>query len=226
MARVLLLEDDAYLAQLLTDALSASLISVDYSADGAEAAERLKNCSYDVLILDWDVPGLEGIELLRRFRDHGGDTPAIFISGKRSIDEKETGFRVGADDYLAKPFNVRELVVRVQALLRRGAVAAKHTQISVGGIVMDTQAYKVSVNGEDIVLSRKEFEVLEYFLRRPNQVLSLEAVLNNVWGSQSDASTETVRTTIGRLRKKIQTNSNSCSLAVMHGVGYILQVSS
>jgi len=219
MPKVLLVEDDAYLAMLVTDALSASHIDVDFSGDGLEAAEKLKTYEYDVLVLDWELPGLQGIEMLRQFRSRGGTTPTIVITGKRKIDEKGCGFEAGADDYLPKPFNVRELVMRVQALLRRSAGGSDHRLIA-GGLILDRQSFTVTLVGEKLDLSRKEFMLLEFFMRRPNCVLSAESLLPGVWGSDADASTETVRTTVGRLRKKLSLTGRLCPLETVHGLGY------
>lgn len=219
MPKVLLVEDDTYLAKVVGDALVASNIEVDESADGLQAAEWLRTVSYDVLILDWELPGLEGVELLRQFRQRRGATPTIIITGRRAIDEKGFGFDAGADDYLAKPFNVRELVMRVQALLRRPAVAVDHC-LSIAGVELNMRSFSATRDGEKLDLSRKEMQLLEYFMRRPTMMLSAEALLCAVWGTDAEASVGAVRIAVTRLKKKLSGDGQASLIETVHGSGY------
>lgn len=186
---------------------------------GTEAIERLRFDKYDVLIFDWQLPDLTGIEICKRFRSKGGNTPVLMLTGKSEIADKETGLDAGADDYLTKPFHPRELSARVRALLRRSG-DVKQNVLTCGDIELDPQGFKVTKGGKEITLLPKEFALLEFFLRHPNQVFSPEALLDRVWSAESEASPDTIRVHITKLRGKIETEGQPSPIKTIHRQGY------
>jgi DNA-binding response OmpR family regulator len=222
MAKVLLIEDDKDLANMVRTYLLFEHHSVESLFDGKQATEYLRCYPYDVIILDWELPGKNGIDVLKDFRENGGTTPILMLTGRTDVAEKEKGLDSGADDYLAKPFEMRELGARVRALLRRPSVTQFNT-LTAGDIVLDTAKYRAWKLDKPLALVPKEFKLLEFFMRHPNQVFTPEALLNRVWPTESESTEEALRTAIKRLRKKIDPEGEI--LRTIHGVGYILEVS-
>jgi len=221
MAKILLVEDDRDLANLVVNILNVERHTVEAVTDGPEALGRLKMFKYELVILDWMLPGLSGMDICTEFRARGGNTPILMLTNKSLPEEKERALDGGADDYLTKPFHHKELTARIRALLRRPqAVSAKVLQI--GNVVLDPKTMKVFKNAEEIHLLPKEFSLLELFLRYPNQVFSGDALLDRVWASESSASVDTVRTYIKTLRKKIDSKDGASLIRTVHGVGYCL----
>lgn len=222
MAKILIVEDNEDLANTVRTFLMFEHHTVEHLVDGQEASDHLRTFQYELVILDWSLPNLSGLDILKRFRSLGGTTPVLMLTGHDTVSEKEAGLDSGADDYLTKPFHMKELGARVRALLRRPA-AVNSNVLEAGNITIDTAKYRVTVNGEPMTLVPREFQFLEFFMRHPNQVFSPEALLNRVWPSDSDATTEALRTALKRLRKKVDPDGNL--LRTVHGVGYILEVS-
>jgi DNA-binding response OmpR family regulator len=222
MAKILIVEDNEDLANTVRTFLMFEHHTVEHLVDGQEASDHLRTFQYELVILDWSLPNLSGLDILKRFRSLGGTTPVLMLTGHDTVSEKEAGLDSGADDYLTKPFHMKELGARVRALLRRPA-AVNSNVLEAGNITIDTAKYRVTVNGEPMTLVPREFQLLEFFMRHPNQVFSPEALLNRVWPSDSDATTEALRTALKRLRKKVDPDGNL--LRTVHGVGYILEVS-
>jgi DNA-binding response OmpR family regulator len=219
MAKILLVEDDRDLANLVVNILNVERHTVEAVTDGPEALGRLKMFKYELVILDWMLPGLSGMDICTEFRARGGNTPILMLTTKSLPEEKERALDSGADDYLTKPFHHKELTARIRALLRRPqTVSAKVLQI--GDVVLDPKTMKVFKNAEEIHLLPKEFSLLELFLRYPNQVFSGDALLDRVWASESSASVDTVRTYIKTLRKKIDAKDGTSLIRTVHGVGY------
>lgn len=221
MAKILLVEDEPDIADLITAWLKSDHHVVDCVNSGEDAISLLTIYQFDVIILDWMLPGVSGVEVCRKFRNRGGITPILMLTAKKHVDEKEAGLDAGADDYLTKPFELKELSARIRALLRRPS-AFSGAVLKVGQLVMDTSTYKVMRTDEEVQLLPKEFALLEFFMRHPNQVFSAEALLDRVWTSDSEASPETIRTYIKRLRKKIDEEGKPSMLNTVHGVGYKL----
>lgn len=222
MAKILVVEDDKPLSQLIVDWLTGEKYTPEAVFEGTEGLERLKFYKYDVIILDWELPGLSGPEICQQFRTHGGQTPILMLTGKKEIQDKATGLDAGADDYLTKPFHMVELSARIRALLRRSSVDVTRTVLTAGHITLDPISRKVTSNGKDITLQPKEYSLLEFLLRHPNQPFSAEAILDRVWSSESDASPDTVRLQIMRLRHKIDLEGKESMVRTMHRVGYML----
>jgi DNA-binding response OmpR family regulator len=221
MAKILLVEDEPDFSILIGEYLKTEHHVVEAVETGEDALDRLRFYKYDVVILDWMLPQLSGLEVCKRYRGTGGTTPILLLTAKKHVDEKEQGLDAGADDYLTKPFEMKELSARIRALLRRPQ-AFSGSVLQVGNLVLEPNTYRVTRSGDDISLLPKEFALLEFLMRHPNQVFSAEALLDRVWSSDSEASPETIRTYIKRLRKKIDLDGQPSILSTVHGVGYKL----
>jgi DNA-binding response OmpR family regulator len=221
MSKILLVEDDLDLLKRVGDWLEFEKYTVERSSLGSDALEKLLFYSYDLVILDWMLPGITGIEILSKFRDKGGVTPILMLTGKDKIEEIETGLDTGADDYLTKPFNLRELSARVRTLIRKKSGVYGQT-LKVKDIVLDATAHKVTKNGVEIKLQPKEFAILEYLLRHPNDVFSIELLLQRIWPSESESTAETVRVCIARLRNKIDSPEDDSIIRTVTRIGYQL----
>lgn len=219
MSKILLVEDDVDLSANVKRWLEFDKHIVEVANDGKKALEMLQFYRYDLVVLDWTLPEMSGVEIVREFRKAGGNTPVLFLTGKGTVDDKEVGFNAGADDYLTKPFDMRELSVRCRALLRRPPV---HTGdvIESGGLQLDVSTHRIIRNGEPINLSQQEFSLLEFLMRNRGQVFSPEVILDRVWQSTSDSTPAVVRSHIKSLRKKLDVEGRPSFIKNVHGVGY------
>lgn len=225
MAKILLVEDDKDLSLTVSKWLESQSYSVDTAFDGTEGYEYLKRGRYEVVILDWQLPGMTGVELAKKFRAEGGVTPILMLTGKGRVEEKEEGLDAGADDYLTKPFNMRELTARIRALLRRSPTPVGES-LKVGLLELDPQKRMLRKSGVAVHVVPKDFAVLEFLMRYPGEVFSAEALLQRVWSFDSEASTDAVRTSIKRLRKALDDGAdekNSC-IENVRTLGYRLRV--
>jgi DNA-binding response OmpR family regulator len=222
MSKIIVIEDDTDLSTMICDRLTFEHHSVECIHDGLEGLERLKSFKYDAIVLDWQLPNLSGVEICKSFRQYGGNTPVIMLTGKDSIADKEFGLDSGADDYLTKPFHIKELSARIRALLRRANQMTDNV-LKIDDLILDPSTYEVTKNNQKIQLLPKEFALLEFLMRHPNQVFSAEALLDRVWDSGTDTSEEAIRTCLKRLRKKIDDESKNSKIKTVHGVGYKLE---
>jgi DNA-binding response OmpR family regulator len=223
MPRILLVEDDEELANKIASALTFQHFQVEVMGNGEDALQLLKRFIFDLIILDWNLPEKTGIEICQSFRNRGGNTPILFLTGRGSVMDKETGFMVGGDDYLTKPFHIRELSARIRALLRRPH-ATERQSLEVGRLALEIETYRVFIDGQPVKLLPKEFALLEFFMKHPNEPFSSKALLERVWESDSDASEDTIRTYIKTLRRKITPKGDDCPLKTIAGYGYKLEV--
>jgi two-component system OmpR family response regulator len=219
MAKILLIEDDQHLAASIKEQLENSKHVVEHVAQGKEGFDRLKLYSYDVAILDWALPDMQGIDVLRQFRDIGGVTPVLMLTGKADVDFRLEGFSSGADDYLTKPFDFRELASRLNALLRRPANYCP-SNLTIGELEIDIAAKVVRRKGVKLKLLPKEFAVLEFLVRHADSFFDTEALLAHVWSSESDASEAAVWQTIKRLRSKLDVEGEESIIVNVKGMGY------
>lgn len=223
MSNILMAEDDQSLAATTRHWLTIHSHKVDVAFSGSEALEFLDQFEYDVVILDWDLPGIQGIDILRRLRQKGSQVPILMLTGKDQIEHKELAFEAGTDDYLTKPFHPRELSARLKALLRRPALL-QNERLIVRNVALEPAARKVFRDDTEIGLQPLEFDLLEFLMRHPNQIFSVEALMNRVWGTDADVSTEAVYTCIKRMRKKIDLPGSSQTIVRnVFGAGYILE---
>lgn len=223
MAKILIVEDDPDTANELRRCLERELYQVEVARTGSEGEFMLKSYQFDVVVLDWELPEQTGLEILSQYRRSGGSTPVIMLTGKKDIEFKEAGLDRGADDYLTKPFAGRELSARIRALLRRPKPISQNL-VKCGIIEIDLNRRTVTKASELVALQPLEFSLLEFFVRHPNQALSQETLLNQVWKSESEATAIAVRTAITRLRKKLQVEGNPPLIATVHGIGYRMDV--
>lgn len=221
MAKILVVEDETDLAELVKNWLVKDHHLVESVSNGLDALIRMETNKYDVVLLDMMLPSLDGLEILKRYRKAGGSAGVIMLTARAHVDDKELGLDAGADDYLTKPFQLKELAARVRAVLRRNHVPTQDV-LKFRDLVIDPQEFKVLKGENDVHLLPKEFRLLEFFVRHPHQVFSAEDLLSSVWESDTEALLDTVRGHITRLRKKLDSPGESSIIATVYGVGYKL----
>lgn len=202
MAKILLVEDDTGLSTLIEQWLTDEHHAIELAFDGNEGWDRLTLCEYDLVILDWNLPFISGVDLCKRYRQQHGLVPIIMLTGRSAITEKEEGLDSGADDYLTKPFDMKELSARIRALLRRPRSLVSNL-LSVRDITLDPTKYRVTKSGQDVRLVPQDFALLEFLMRHPDEVFSTDTLLKRVWSSESEATGEALRTSVKRLRQKL-----------------------
>jgi DNA-binding response OmpR family regulator len=221
LAKILLVEDDIDLAEVLSFTLSSKGHSVQKLLRSEEAVPVLSVYKFDLIILDWMMPKVSGIQILKEYREGGGKSPILMLTAKSSVDDKESGLDAGADDYLTKPFHTKELLARVRALLRRPQ-SLSSVLLQAGDISLDPISCQVKKGGLELHLRPKVYSLLEFFMRHPDQVFSSDAILERVWMDDSLASAETVRTHIKLLRKAIGEQNEDSLIKNIRNRGYIL----
>jgi two-component system alkaline phosphatase synthesis response regulator PhoP len=219
--RLLVVEDEPALVMTLTDRLQAEGYEVESSADGDSALARAVQRPFDLILLDVMLPGLSGFEVCRRLRQSGIQTPILMLTARGQVADRVAGLQLGADDYLVKPFDMAELVARLQALLRRAAIPAASAVHEFGPIRVDLRSAEVTRHGEPVPLSAREFELLRYLLEHRGALISREQLLQDVWGYQPALSTRTVDVHMAWLRQKLEDNpKNPRHLLTVRGLGY------
>ncbi len=221
MAKILLVEDEPDLADVVKDWLEEDLHLVEVSKDGSSALDALEKNEFDLVILDLMIPNVDGIAVCQRYRRSGGASPILMLTAKKSLESKETGLDAGADDYLTKPFQLRELSARIRALLRRQGSPVP--EFRVGELVLERNSCNVMKAGSSVHLLPKEFMLLEYLMRNNKKVVSVDNLIDHVWGSESAITSETVRSYIKTLRKKIDTPGQLSLIKNIYGMGYKLE---
>lgn len=219
MAKILLVEDDLDLGDRIVQWLKHEHHTVELIADGQQASDYLAQLKYDLVVLDWGLPNRTGVDVLREFRKAGGVTPVLLLTGKGKIAEKEEGLDAGADDYLTKPFDIKELSARIRALLRRVPQFTTNS-IVVGPVELNVGGHTISVNGKEVQFAPREFAMLEFFMKHAGQVVSTETLLERVWSSESTASSETIYTCVRAVRKKLKEAGADNFIRTVHGIGY------
>jgi len=220
--RVLLIEDDAEAAKYLAKGLGESGYVVDHAADGPTGLSQATHETYDVMIVDRMLPGMDGLSLVEVLRKNGDTTPVLFLSAKDRVSDRVDGLKAGGDDYLTKPFAFAELLARLEALLRRGPSSAGETVLRVADLEMDLVSHKVARAGEPVDLQPREFRVLEYLMRHEGQVVTRTMLLENVWDYNFDPQTNVIDVHISRLRQKIDKGHERQLLHTVRGAGYRL----
>jgi two-component system, OmpR family, alkaline phosphatase synthesis response regulator PhoP len=221
--RVLLVEDEADLRMTLCDRLTAEGYVAEAAADGEEGLRKAVQNSYDLIILDVMLPKKNGFDVCRDIRNAGIVTPIIMLTARGQLVDKVLGLKIGADDYLTKPFEILELLARVEAHIRRGAApsAKDATVLQFGPIRIDLKGTTVFRNGKVVPLSAREFRLLRYFAQNPGTTLSREVLLKEVWGYNEDTFTRTVDVHVGSLRQKLEKDPKQPSMIVtVPGLGY------
>lgn len=222
--RLLVVEDETGIRVALEDRLRAIGYDVEATADGQKAFDRATQGGFDLIVLDLILPGKDGIEICRDLRRMGIDTPVIMLTARAQLDDKLKGFSVGADDYVPKPFDIAEVLARIKALLRRSTAslnAESRPVLRFGNVRVDPRNASVSVDGRDVRLSVKEYDLLYCFINHPNGTLSREKLLRLVWNHQTVKPTRTVDVHVGWLRRKLGDDSkNPRWIRTIHGRGY------
>ena len=221
---ILIVEDEKRIADSLKQGLSENGFFTQVAYDGSLGLKLFKHGIFDLVILDINLPGLNGYELCRQIRQIDPNIPVMMLTAINTVEDKIEGFDVGADDYIIKPFDFRELLVRVKALLKRiHQVAISGGQLKAEDLVMNLDTREVSRNGQPIQLTVKEFQLLEYFLNNKNRVLTRADIALNVWDIDFDSGTNVIDVYVNYLRKKIDKNFSSPLIHTQVGVGYVLK---
>lgn len=224
--RLLIADDDSDMRVLLAEYFRRLGFQVDERESGHAALEAAMAGRFDCFIFDVSMPGMSGLDLLKRVRDRGIQTPALFLTAHDALSDKVAGFEAGADDYLAKPFSPRELEYRVEALLRRSGITAEprdEERIEVGDLIIDKRRHEVLRNGSRIDLTPLEFQILELLASEPGRAWSRNALLDRVWSTDYEGYQRNIDPHINRLRKKLETDpKNPRYVLTVRGVGYKL----
>ena len=220
LMRVLIVEDDKILAKTVEQCLG-SKYDVDHAYDGEEGVLYAKQEIYDLIILDIMMPVMNGYEMLAEIRKEKINTPVLILTAKDGIDDKVKGFRTGADDYLVKPFNRDELVVRVEALIRRTKGNFNNNQLEFKGLILDLNSRKVIAGDKEIMLQGKQFDVLEYLISSKNTIITKDQIFDKIWGFDSDTTTNVIEVYASGLRKELKKIGYDKYFKTIRGVGYI-----
>ena len=218
MFRILIAEDDKELRQLFQHVLMKNGYAVTGVADGKEALDAIDKGYYDLIISDIMMPVMDGYELVSSLRQAGINTPVMMITAKDAFDDMRLGFLSGTDDYMVKPVNVNEMVLRVGAMLRRAQMINERRQ-TIGNTVLECDSLTVTCNGESMVLPQKEFMLLYKMASFPGRIFTRQQLMDDIWGYESDSDTHTVDVHIGRLRDRFRDNPDF-KIVTMRGVGY------
>lgn len=222
--RVLVVEDESKLAEVIADGLTKKGFAVDRIEDGDEALNRLSlhRSDYDLVILDLMLPSLSGIEVCRQARERGVTTPILILTAKSETETKVELLMSGADDYLVKPFSFEELLARMHALSRRPK-EVQPTVLSLGDIELNPTEHRVTRAGKEITLTLKEFMLLEYFMKRPNEVVNREDLLTHLWDFNYESFSNVIDVHVKNLRRKLDDGSGDTILETVRGIGYRLR---
>jgi two-component system response regulator MprA len=223
MARVLVVDDEPAVRRALERALQLESYDVELAADGEEALDALVTSPVDAVILDVLMPRLDGLEVCRRMRKGGDRTPVLMLTARDAIDDRVAGLDVGADDYLVKPFALRELQARLRALLRRTGDGTDGEVLRYADLVLDPSAHEVRRGDRLIELSKTEFSLLELFLQHPRQVLTRSTIFEHVWGYDFGPTSNALGVYMGYLRRKTEAGDEPRLLHTVRGVGYVLR---
>lgn len=226
-SHILIVEDDSEISELVRINLKDQGYRVDVAIDGSEGYQKIRKGSYELVILDLMLPGMDGLNICKKMRSQNDETPVLMLTAKSEEFDKVLGLELGADDYLTKPFSIRELVARVKALIRRTQKPAEQSAgptdelISIGSLNIEPAKHKATLDDKSLNLTAKEFDLLTLFARNPGRAFTRQELLNEVWGYQFNGYEHTVNTHINRLRAKIEPDpSEPKYLKTVWGVGY------
>ena len=219
--RILLAEDDKELSNAVTRVLKVSNYDVDQAYDGQEALDYIDYMKYDVIIMDIMMPKMDGITCVKRIRDKKCHTPIIMLTAMSETDDKVNGLDAGADDYLTKPFVVKELLARIRALLRRDSAIVDN--YSIGNVILDSQTFEIKNGNKSQRLTAKEYKLMELLIRNKNQIISTERIMDDIWDLESDAEINVVWVFISSLRKKLEQIEADHIIKAVRGLGYRLE---
>lgn len=217
--RLLIVEDENAIAEPLRVALQKRNFAVDLAETGTDGYEKARINKYDCIILDLNLPEMDGIEVAKKLRQEGYKTPILMLTARTSQKNMYDGYEAGTDDYLNKPFDFKELLYRIDALIKRSSTEEEPI-LSAGDVSLNTRTLKVTKNSADVQLNAKEYGILEYLLRNKGKVVNQEELLEHVWNEDVDSFTQTVRTNIKTLRKKV--DPQKLLIKTFKGMGYVI----
>lgn len=218
MFKILIAEDDSELRQLFHHVLTKNGYTVTGVSNGEEVIQAMENNYYDLIISDIMMPKMDGYELVRTLRESGATIPVMMITAKDAFDDMRLGFLSGSDDYMVKPVNINEMVLRVGALLRRAQMANERRQV-IGNTVLECDSLSVHTGAETLILPQKEFMLLYKMVSFPGRIFTRQQLMDDIWGYSSETDTHTVDVHIGRLRERFRDNTDF-KIVTMRGVGY------
>ena len=220
--RILVVEDEEKIATLINRALQKAGHTVETRADGALALSAISSTTYDLVVLDVNLPVMDGFAVLKKLREDKNHTRVLLLTARDAIADRVSGLRAGADDYLTKPFAMEELMARIDVIGRRAPAPDQGEIIDVGDIRMDIRKHRVTRAGALISLSPREFELLQIFMQEPGRTFSREEICERIWEREHEYDTRTVEIFIMRLRKKLSDDPNETLIETVRGVGYVL----
>lgn len=219
--KVLIVEDDKILSNTIKQCLE-SKFDIEQAYDGYDGFVFAKGNIYDAIILDLMLPEMNGYEVLQKLRNNGVLTPVLILTAKDSLNDKVKGLSLGADDYLVKPFEREELIARVEALIRRNNSFFTNDILEFKDLKLNTKSRKVEINGKEIILQGKQFDLLEYLLKSKDTIITKEQIFDRIWGFNSDTSTNVIEVYASGLRKELKKYGYDKYIKTLRGVGYIL----
>lgn len=221
--RILVAEDERELNSIIAKRLADEDYAVDSVFDGKNALEYMLTTSYDIVLLDVMMPGMDGFEVLKRYRAEGGTSPVLFLTARDAVSDRVRGLDSGGDDYLVKPFAFQELLARMRVLLRRNDGKNKSSVLQVGDLSLDTSSHRAVRRGREIELSSKEFSILEFLMRNEGAVLSRKSIREHIWSWDYDGESNVVDVYIRYLRKKIDDGESVKLIHTVRGSGYMIK---
>lgn len=219
--RLLIVDDDPGIRDSLSRALTFEGYDVSTAADGDRALDKIGATGFDAVVLDVMMPGTDGLEVARGMRRQGDTTPILMLTARHEVTDRVAGLDAGADDYLAKPFSLDELLARLRALLRRSAIAADDTEMTVGDLTLDPAARRVFRGDRELHLTKTEFDLLELLMLNAGIVLERDLILERIWGFDFETSSNSLDVYIGYLRRKIEDGDQPRLIHTVRGVGYV-----
>ena len=221
--RIFVAEDERELNSIIAKRLADEDYAVDSVFDGKNALEYMLTTSYDIVLLDVMMPGMDGFEVLKRYRAEGGTSPVLFLTARDAVSDRVRGLDSGGDDYLVKPFAFQELLARMRVLLRRNDGKNKSSVLQVGDLSLDTSSHRAVRRGREIELSSKEFSILEFLMRNEGAILSRESIREHIWSWDYDGESNVVDVYIRYLRKKIDEGESVKLIHTVRGSGYMIK---
>ena len=219
--RILVVEDEKGIANFLKTGLEEESFAVDVASDGIKGLEFAQVNDYDLILLDWMIPGISGIEVCRQIRKDNASIPIIFLTAKDTVNDTVFGLEAGANDYIKKPFEFSELLARIRVQLR--TKEGETSKLSLNDIEMDLNTHQVFKDGDEVILTQKEFALLEYLIRNKGKVCTRTRIIEHVWDIHFDADTSVIDVYINFLRKKLKLSGNKNLIQTVRGVGYIVK---
>ena len=221
--KILVVEDEQAIARNIAEYLRGHGYAVDLAFDGNTGWEKIRKVKYDVILLDWMLPGMDGLQILAMTRREFPDRSVIMLTAKDTLDDKVSGLNVGADDYIVKPFQLKEVLARIQAVMRRRAKAQpKRLILKIADLTLDPQTQIVKRGGKDIKLTKKLFQILEFLMRNPERVIAKSELEESLWDAQDELWSDVVRSHIQKLREKVDKGYTKPLIHTVHGTGYKL----